>query len=219
MSVKLIIHDWDDTITDSFATYVNWWHEFADNAKLPRTTRETIRSHWGKTLYNMIDEIWGMKPEESSKLVRSFVPKGDYVPPLFDGAKEKILELFDAGYELGFLSSGFLVDIEPSYIKGFGEAYKYHKHVYAHDNLEFTKPDPRAFDPLLRVLDGRIASNEILYIGDSLYDYYAARDAGIPFIAVTTGVPTREDFLKAGISENSILSSFRELDLASISKI
>lgn len=216
MTTKLIIHDWDDTITSSIDTYVNWWHEFADVAGLPRTDQETIRFHWGKTLYNMIDEIWGMKPEESSKLVRSFVPKGDYVPPLFDGAKEKILELYDAGYELGFLSSGFLKDIEPSYIKGFGEAYKYHKHVYAHDNLEFTKPDPRAFDPLLKAVVGRIAPNEILYIGDSLYDYYAARDAGLNFKAVTTGTPTKEDFLNAGVSNDQIISSFARLNLSQL---
>ena len=52
--------------------------------------------------------------------------------------------------------------------------------IQASGESEHHKPDPRVFDALIQVLQGSsIDKNEILYVGDSLSDLYAARDAGL----------------------------------------
>jgi phosphoglycolate phosphatase len=78
---------------------------------------------------------------------------------------------------------------------------------------EYHKPDPRVFDPLIASLQqyNNIGRSEILYVGDSLSDFYAARDAHLQFTAVLTGATTREQFQAAGVNPEKILDSIIEL--------
>ncbi len=79
------------------------------------------------------------------------------------------------------------------------------------DEVSAHKPDPDVFLPTLKKLDQKGINNKksILYVGDSLDDLKAAYGAGIDFIAVTTGLYSREDFLAAGAKV--ILSDIREI--------
>jgi FMN phosphatase YigB (HAD superfamily) len=61
------------------------------------------------------------------------------------------------------------------------------------DNMEFHKPDPRAFSQPLK--DFSVTPQETVYIGDSISDGESAKGAGIHFIALLeSGLRTREDF-------------------------
>jgi len=63
------------------------------------------------------------------------------------------------------------------------------------------KPDPRVFEPALAMLAQRGALPEsVTYVGDSLKDYFAARDAGLQFFGVLHGTTTQQAFLEAGAS-------------------
>jgi phosphoglycolate phosphatase-like HAD superfamily hydrolase len=84
--------------------------------------------------------------------------------------------------------------------------------IQASGESEHHKPDPRVFDVLIRLLQGsNINKNEILYVGDSLSDLYAASDAELQFIAVLTGSTSRQQFHAAGVSKDRILYSVAEL--------
>ena len=50
-----------------------------------------------------------------------------------------------------------------------------------------------------------------MWVGDSLVDYYAARDAHLQFIAVLTGYTAHQQFRAAGLSNARILTSIAEL--------
>lgn len=64
---------------------------------------------------------------------------------------------------------------------------------YYRDNMEFHKPDPRAFTKLLGNYSLKSAS--CAYVGDSPSDAAAANGAGMHFIAsLESGLRTREDF-------------------------
>lgn len=68
-------------------------------------------------------------------------------------------------------------------IQGF-----YHK-----DNMRYHKPDPRAFDELLA--DNKLAPEHCVYVGDSVSDAVASKDAGLHFIAsLESGLRQKEDF-------------------------
>lgn len=63
------------------------------------------------------------------------------------------------------------------------------------EDTEHHKPDPRVFDPLLQWAEKQgIQKSEIVYIGDSLGDWRAARDAGIRFVGVETGLINAAQF-------------------------
>lgn len=81
--------------------------------------------------------------------------------------------------------------------------------IFHSDNLRFRKPDPRCFDSAKEIL---LKSAEgITYIGDSLTDWRAARDAKISFIGVLTGTDTKDDFLREGASSDMIIPSVNSL--------
>jgi HAD superfamily hydrolase (TIGR01549 family) len=67
------------------------------------------------------------------------------------------------------------------------------------EDTSFHKPDPRVFDPILTKLKAEaIEKEDVLYIGDGIRDYQAAKDAGISFLGITHGTTTKDEFAKCG---------------------
>ena len=54
------------------------------------------------------------------------------------------------------------------------------------------KPDPEGLLKAIRKLES--APENSLYVGDSVIDAEAAKRAGVPFVAVLSGVTPRQDF-------------------------
>jgi len=78
--------------------------------------------------------------------------------------------------------------------------------VVTRDDCENMKPAP---DPVLKVLDEmRVSSGEAILVGDGVMDIMAAKAAGLPSVAVTTGpftsgrlLEAEPDFLLASIND------------------
>lgn len=76
----------------------------------------------------------------------------------------------------------------------------------------YGKPDPRVLTPLLKKLEtNKYRLSQFIYIGDSLGDYQIATGNSIDFIAVTTGLHSRRDFMRVGVQRNQIKRSLEEL--------
>ncbi len=75
------------------------------------------------------------------------------------------------------------------------------------------KPDPRCARDVLAVLEGLdIARNETVYVGDTHHqDGVLATALGIPFIGITTGMHSREEFRGAGHADEMIIDTLLEL--------
>lgn len=84
--------------------------------------------------------------------------------------------------------------------------------------MQFHKPDPRAFDELLA--QHSLNPNECVYVGDSVSDAVASKQAGLKFIAsLESGLRTREDFVGESVDLfierfADIVSAVAELDRA-----
>lgn len=79
---------------------------------------------------------------------------------------------------------------------------------YYRDNMQFHKPDPRAFDQLLSV--HKLRPNECVYVGDSLSDAKAANGAGIFFVAnLESGIRQQQDF--QGLYVDRFIDHFPEI--------
>lgn len=86
--------------------------------------------------------------------------------------------------------------------------------VYGCAGKAHMKPDLRSAEPLLSFYGNKlsIGPKEIIFVGDSAgVDWPVARENGIGFIGVLTGVSTDREFLEAGVPSANILCSIAEL--------
>lgn len=82
------------------------------------------------------------------------------------------------------------------------------KAFYYRDNMQFHKPDPRAFDGLLA--DTGLEPSQCLYVGDSVSDALAAKQRGLHFVAsLESGLRKRQDF--DGLLVDAFINKFPEI--------
>lgn len=217
-NIKVVIHDWDDTATASYGTYKKAHRRFAEYHGLNPPTEEKIKQHWGKTILDLYYYIHGIDDGFSLDEIKNMLSEYskantlEYIPPIFEGVNETILYLKN-NYVLGVLSSGNLDKITSLISLHLDEnAVQAYKFILCAQNCKVHKPNPKVFDHAMEHLkDNGILEENVLYVGDSLLDYYAARDRGMPFVAVTTGLVSKRDFLEIGLDENMILKKFSDL--------
>lgn len=209
--IKVVLHDWDDTITASFLTYSGWYDEFAKYFGLKPPNLEVVKQNWGKTIFDIISSVWlDVDHKSAVDLFKKFVPSKAYDPPIFFGIKSTIKKLHEDGYVLGVLTLGTKAHSEKMYVKHFGKPLAFHHFLMAQEDIKHHKPDPRFFDNALKILNkAGVKESQTIYVGDHLLDMNVCRNRGIRFIAVTTGLTSKETFLREGVPESDILSSFR----------
>ena len=81
------------------------------------------------------------------------------------------------------------------------------------DDSPAPKPDPRSVEPIMKKFsDMHLGEAETLYVGDTVdFDWEMSRRAGIDFIGVTTGMNTKEEFIRAGLAEDRVIPSVAQL--------
>ncbi|MCR5177097.1 MAG: HAD-IA family hydrolase [Anaerovibrio sp.] len=65
--------------------------------------------------------------------------------------------------------------------------------IIGNEDTTTNKPDPQGINLAMRLTGAN--KREVLYIGDSLFDAGAAKNAGVDFAAVLTGNTTKQEFL------------------------
>ncbi len=103
----------------------------------------------------------------------------------FPGVKDLLEDLRLKGYPLGLLTRGQRLYAETAMEKcGILELMDAVEAFDDHPTGE-QKPNPIAMEYLARRLG--VKCSEILYVGDSVWDYYCARDSGADFIGISIG--------------------------------
>jgi phosphoglycolate phosphatase-like HAD superfamily hydrolase len=170
-------------------------------------TDEDVKRVWGKPYREMISLLYGgvESVEEVMKKYQSICH--DYPIPAHAGAMETVVKLA-ADFLEGVVTAAEWQLIEPTF-KNLNWPLECFFQIQTAEQTEFHKPDPRVFEPIVNNLkQRRIVEGEILYVGDAITDYYAARDAGLNFVAVITGLAANEEFLSLGCKT---ISSLNEL--------
>ncbi len=218
VTIKAIIHDWDDTITNSFQSYSKFYLDFSQYHELENTNLETLKKFWGATIPEIVTGLWPqLSPTDAEEKTKAFIAtlndaNQTYPVKVFPKVKETIIKLNAEGIKLGVISSGRRPQIEAVYKEQIDPIKMFHEFIFDHDDLGYKKPDLRVFDePLKRLAIQNVQAEETIYVGDSLQDYNSAKNRGLVFFAVTTGVKTKQDFVEAGLRETYILEEFCEL--------
>jgi len=209
--IKAIIFDFDDTLVKTFGRAYQRHVRAAKELNLKMPSRKKFNKNFGKPWNKVIRSLW---PEVSLYRYKKMYYKLNYDdikrfhgPPPVEGLKKTLSRLRKMGYRLFILSSrdkkSLGTTIQRLKIQSHIELY------HAMEHSRYHKPDPRVFNPFYRKT--KLKNKEILYVGDLVTDYDAAKKAGIAFAAVTTGMNKKKDFMEAGLNKFFILKSVNEL--------
>ena len=206
--IKAVIFDFDDTLVNTFETKALALQKTARDFYDFELSLETIKTHWGKPYYEMLLLLFEEVSDDLDDILKNFEQiRKEFPSQLFDNVKETI-KILKEKVILGIVTSTSkplvlrdlaLIDLSPDnflYIQTFEETSVH-------------KPDPHVFEPIFRKLaEEGIDKNEIIYVGDALTDFFAARDAGLKFYGVANAITTKEKFEKASAH---VLEDIKEL--------
>ena len=184
---KGIIFDLDGTLWDSSKEVANAWQaaleEHFDIEK--DITAGMIQGVMGKSLYEVADILFSEfdKKKRWELLNYCFERENEYIRShggiLMDGVEELLVQLKLSGYHLSIVSN-----CQEGYIEAFLE---YHKLGDYFDDFECFGKTGREKGHNIHLVAERNHLDQAVYIGDVQGDYYAAQEAGIPFIHAKNG--------------------------------
>ena len=181
---KLVLFDFDGTTLDSdnmlVATFFDLYKKYYPNKEF---TIEHILTFSGPPMEQTLrQEFPDLKLEDI--MAEYLKVSMDYYPTtikLYPGVEELLIKLKNEGISTGLFTSRGRYTTEFAFdllgIQG------YFDHVICGDEVKERKPSPEG---LLKAMEhfNIINKEDVLYIGDSNFDYLAARNAGIKFAIV-----------------------------------
>ncbi|HJT56317.1 MAG TPA: HAD family hydrolase [Ktedonobacteraceae bacterium] len=207
--IKAIIFDWDNTIINSFDDLLHYHQEVGHLLGWPPVSDEQIRAVWGRPFEELIRTLWPTHAMQDFRAAYQQYILGQCVSEI-KGATTTIATLKES-FLLSILTAAPRFEVEHFLAQLRFKETDFFLIQTADDSSHY-KPDPQVFDKLIEALqEQRVGIREILYVGDSVTDFYAARSAALRFTAVLTGSSSREQFCRAGVRTQNILSSIVEL--------
>jgi phosphoglycolate phosphatase len=187
----LIVFDWDGTVMDSTAVIAGSIQSACRDLGLTVPNDETARHVIGLGLdqalrYAVPDMPETMRPDLVARYRYHFLSR-DAAIPLFDGARETIAELHEAGYWLGVAtgknSNGLNRALDSS---GMREYF----HATRTADVTFSKPNPAMLFELMEELG--VSAERTLMVGDTTHDLQMAQNAKVDAVAMGHGAHPAE---------------------------
>ncbi|MBX9675184.1 MAG: HAD-IA family hydrolase [Methylotenera sp.] len=204
----LIVWDWDGTLANSTGMIVNAIVKAAEQVGLPTLDPQAASNIIGLGLKESIYALYGDIPIEKAQALAAQYSTNYYAGeseiPLFDGAKETIIELNRRGYKLAVATGkgrrGLNLALQHCGLTNYFHATR------TVDEC-FSKPHPQMLDELMDLL---VATPErTLMIGDTSYDLQMAQNAGVASVAVSFGAQTQDKLV--GYNPLKIFDQFNGL--------
>jgi len=195
MTPNSVVFDFDYTLVDSSTGVHDCMNYALDKLGLPAVSYEAVCPTIGLSLRDALVVLGGPEHESrSDEFFRFFVERADVVMApscrFFVGVADSLRGLAGAGYQLGIVSTKNRYRIE-MVLEREGLTECFSTIVGAEDVSEF-KPDPQGVKMAMTRL--AVAHDDLLYVGDSEVDAETAKRAGVPFVAVTSGVTPKAAF-------------------------
>ncbi len=195
MRTKSVIFDFDYTLVDSSRGAIECIGYAFAKMGLPIPRAEAIRETIGLSLPETFSSLTGDNRETHlAEFSRLFVQRADQVMldnmVLLDSVKPALNDLIANGVDLGIVSTKYRYRIEAflqrEKLRGtFGV-------IIGGEDISQHKPDPAGLIAAMRKL--KRVPLEVIYVGDSLVDAETAERACTPFVAVLSGVTSKDAF-------------------------
>ncbi|MCP4709860.1 MAG: HAD-IA family hydrolase [Planctomycetes bacterium] len=192
---EAIIFDFDYTLADSSHGVFDCIDTALTEMNLPAVSYEASCRTIGLSLTAGFIELTGNREAQKAARFRQlFIKRADEIMAdktvLFGSTKPTIERLRKSGIPLGIVSTKFRYRIEA--ILARENLLKSFEVVVGGEDVSNHKPDPES----LFLASEKLAVNpaHTLYVGDSVVDAETAQRAGVPFVAVLSGVTDAERF-------------------------
>lgn len=190
--MKAVIFDLDGTLWDSAVQVAAGWNDtFTECGVDKKTSTDELKSLMGRPMEAIIEALVPsmQKDKRLTLLERCCGREHDYLLEhggiLFDGLRETLNALRDAGYHLSIVSN-----CQDGYIETFLE---YHKMYDFFDDYECPGRSGLLKAENIRLIIERNRIERAVYVGDTQGDLDACRKAGVPFIFARYGFGSVDD--------------------------
>ncbi len=204
----LIVFDWDGTVMDSTAVIAGSIQAACRDLGLPEPSDEDARHVIGLGLAQALRHAVPGAPESMyeplAERYRHHFLAQDRQIPLFEGARETIEELHEAGYCLGIATGKSRAGLE-RVLDSSG--LKRYFHATRTADQTFSKPNPAMLFELMDEL--AVAPERTLMIGDTTHDVQLAQNAGVDAVAVGYGAHPPEQLQE--LEPLALVADFAEL--------
>lgn len=192
---KGIFLDCDGVVLDSYHFELRGWEETAPVLGL-EFSKEKIVALWGLPWTEMLKKVWPDVTPEQFLSIYNKLGFGERPIPAFPKTNTILTELERNSYQLALITSRDRISLEKRLAKAGVHQGKF-QFIQTVDDNDFYKPDPRVFDKALSVLE--LNAHEVIYVGDTLIDFYATVNTSINFVAVLSGSTPKEKFIDVGV--------------------
>ncbi len=203
--IKAILFDFDDTLIRTLETKIHALKHVGKKYYNMDIHDEDVKKHWGKPFEVFMDALY-KNVEELEKIIEKYTTERVNFPtPAYEGTIEALKKLSNK-YLLGIITSH-----SKRYIKKDLEYAGIPANIFftiqTEEESPCHKPDPKVFDLVVeKLMKKGVKKPEILYIGDSLLDYYASRDAGLQFYGLANRTIPKQEFESKGAKTINSLS-------------
>jgi HAD superfamily hydrolase (TIGR01509 family) len=203
-----VLFDVDGTLVDSsYLHTVAWWQAFRQaGLDVPMASIHRAVGMGGEKLLDHVLPHRNKSLDESVMAAHGAV-FSTFWPALrpFDGARELLAQCCESGFAVALASSARERDLEALRSTLRADSF-IHAATSANDARE-GKPAPDILQAALAALG--LEAPDVVYVGDAIWDVYAAAALGIPTIGLTCGGTGAAELREAGAVE--IYASPREL--------
>jgi phosphoglycolate phosphatase len=192
---NVVPFDFDYTLADSSQGVVKSALYALSHLGLPPVSEDVIKSTIGLPLEETFRILsGGNNPGNTDKFIRYFVEEADKVvldnTHLYKSVRGVVRDLKTISVSFGIVSTKFRYRIEEVLRRdGFLGDFDI---IVGSEDVTRKKPDPEGLKRAITELDAK--EEEVIYVGDSVTDAETARNAGVAFTAVLTGVTPQTDF-------------------------
>ena len=197
--IKAVLFDYDDTLMQTKKIKVQVIKTLGSRYYNFDISDELINEHWGSPFSSFYENIFmSVDGDLDRVLERREIINQEFRNQPYEDAK-LVLTYLAAKYRVGIITAASrkAVDLELADVDLPIQQLDF---IQTAEDTFYHKPDPKVFDPSIEKLSPKgIKRSEILYVGDSFTDYFAATDAGLHFIGVANTTTPEAAFMEKNI--------------------
>ncbi len=211
---KLWIFDFDGVLVFSVEITFKCIIEAAKEVDVPLPSFNILKESWGKNfhddLFPNLAEKLNWSHLEMENVLENFLRKNEELVYPMPSSIFTFLKKASHRKDLAILTNRSLESLIACAYKYSIDLTLFKIIICAQDSLY--KPNPKIFEPFWQV---NYKPNEVIFIGDSIvFDLGTAKNhqPEIDFIAISSGLHEENEFLKAGVLKEFILSNPVEME-------
>ncbi|MGB1090709.1 MAG: HAD-IA family hydrolase [Oceanobacter sp.] len=209
MKFELVVFDWDGTLADSTDRIVDSMRTAAEKVGMPTIPDSSIQNIIGLGLPEALQTLWPAINADQMELMReayarNFVSDSPVEMKLFDGARELLDALLNAGVKIAVATGKSRKGLD-RILKDLDMTETFHITRCADETR--SKPDPLMLKQILTNLD--VTAEKAVMIGDTTYDLDMGSSAGMSTLAMSHGA--HDEPLLMSRNPLAILHSITEL--------